>query len=168
MKTLLLLRHAKSSWDHPSMRDFDRPLADRGKRDAPRMGRALKERGPAAPDLIISSPAARARETVEAVIQSASLTAPLRFDESIYDASLAELMRLVRGLPDNISCVLMVGHNPGFAGLVNRLTGASERMPTAALASIEFQVDHWADVEDGQGKLLSVLIPRQLHDEADD
>ena len=167
MKTLLLLRHAKSSWDHPSMRDFDRPLADRGKRDAPRIGRALKERGPA-PDLIISSPAARARETVEAVIKSAGLTASLQFDESIYDASLAELMRLVRGLPDQTSCVLMVGHNPGFEGLVNRLTGASERMPTAALASIEFQVDHWQDVEDGQGKLLSVLIPRQLHDEADD
>jgi len=167
VKTLLLLRHAKSSWDHPSMRDFDRPLADRGKRDAPRIGRALKERGPA-PDLIISSPAARARETVEAVIKSASLTASLQFDESIYDASLAELMRLVRGLPDQTSCVLMVGHNPGFEGLVNRLTGASERMPTAALASIEFQVDHWQDVEDGQGKLLSVLIPRQLHDEADD
>ena len=167
MKTLLLLRHAKSSWDHPSMRDFDRPLADRGKRDAPRMGRALKERGPA-PVLIISSPAARARETVEAVIKSAGLTAPLQFDENIYDASLAELMRLVRGLPDNISCVLMVGHNPGFEGLVNRLTGANERMPTAALASIEFQVDRWADVEDGQGKLLSVLIPRQLHDEGDD
>ena len=166
MKTLLLLRHAKSSWDHPSMRDFDRPLADRGKRDAPRIGRALKERGPL-PELIISSPAARARETVEAVIKSAGLTAPLRFDESIYDASLAELMRLVRGLPDNISCALMVGHNPGFEGLVNRLTGASERMPTAALASIEFQVDHWQDVEDGQGKLLSVLIPRQLHDDAD-
>ena len=167
MKTLLLLRHAKSSWDHPSMRDFDRPLADRGKRDAPRMGRALKERGPL-PELIISSPAARARETVEAVIKSAGLTAPLQFDESIYDASLAELMRLVRGLPDDISCVLMVGHNPGFEGLVNRLTGASERMPTAALASIEFQVDRWADVEDGQGKLLSVFISRQLHDEADD
>ena len=167
MKTLLLLRHAKSSWDHPSMRDFDRPLADRGKRDAPRIGRALKEREPV-PDLIISSPAARARETVEAVIKSAGLTASLQFDESIYDASLAELMRLVRGLPDQTSCVLMVGHNPGFEGLVNRLTGASERMPTAALASIEFQVDHWQDVEDGQGKLLSVLTPRQLPEEGND
>jgi len=167
VKTLLLLRHAKSSWDHPSMRDFDRPLADRGKRDAPRIGRALKEREPV-PDLIISSPAARARETVEAVIKSAGLTASLQFDESIYDASLAELMRLVRGLPDQTSCVLMVGHNPGFEGLVNRLTGASERMPTAALASIEFQVDHWQDVEDGQGKLLSVLTPRQLPEEGND
>ncbi|HVG21430.1 MAG TPA: histidine phosphatase family protein, partial [Blastocatellia bacterium] len=70
MKTLLLLRHAKSDWDDPKLRDFDRPLAARGKRDAPRIGKALKERGPS-PDLIVSSPAARARETIEAVIDSA-------------------------------------------------------------------------------------------------
>jgi phosphohistidine phosphatase len=165
VKTLLLLRHAKSNWDNPSLRDFDRPLAGRGKRDAPRVGRALKESGPA-PDLIVSSPAARARETVEAVIKSAGFTAPLRFDESIYDASVAELMRVIRGLPDDSSCVLMVGHNPGFEGLVYRLAGASERMTTAALATIEFQVDRWADVEDGRGRLLRLLTPGQLPGEA--
>lgn len=163
MKTLLLLRHAKSSWDDSSIRDFDRPLADRGKRDAPRIGRALKDRGPA-PDLIVSSPAMRAKQTVEAAINAAGFTAPLQFDESIYDASLADLMRVIRSLPDNKSTVLMAGHNPGFEGLVHRLSGASERMPTAALAAIEFPVDHWQDVEDGQGKLLWLLTPRQLRD----
>ena len=163
MKTLLLLRHAKSSWDNPSQNDFDRPLADRGERDAPRMGRALKERGPA-PDLIVSSPAVRARQTVEAVINAAGFTAPLQFDQSIYDASLPDLMSVIRSLPDSSSTVLMVGHNPGFEGLVYRLSGASERMPTAGLAAIEFPVDRWQDVEDGQGKLLWHLIPRQLRD----
>lgn len=167
MKTLLLLRHAKSSWNDPSQRDFDRPLNDRGKRDAPRMGRALADRGPA-PDLIVSSPAVRAKQTVEAVISAAGFTAPLQFDESIYEASLGELMRVVRNLPDNSSAVLMVGHNPGFEGLVYRLSGANERMTTAALAAIEFQIDRWQAVEDGQGKLLWVLIPRQFRDEADD
>ena len=161
MKTLLLLRHAKSSWDDSNLRDFDRPLAARGKRDAPRVGEALRDRGPA-PDLIVSSPAARARETIEAVIKSANLTHAPKFDESIYGASSSELMKIIRGLPGESSCALLVGHNPGFEDTVNRLTGAHERMPTAALACIEFQVERWEDVEDGQGKLAWLLTPKQL------
>src|SRR5205823_3269897 len=94
MKTLLLLRHAKSSWDDSSLRDFDRPLAPRGKRDAPSMGRVLKEQGPL-PDLIISSPAVRAKETIEAFVKSAKLDLTPQFDENVYAASSAELLRLV-------------------------------------------------------------------------
>jgi phosphohistidine phosphatase len=167
VKTLLLLRHAKSDWGDSSLRDFDRPLADRGKRDAPRMGRALKDRGPV-PDLIVSSPAARAKATAEAAIKSGGFSASLQFDEGIYGASTSELMRIVRHLPDESSSVLMVGHNPGFEELVYRLSGAHERMTTAALAAIEFPVERWEDVEDGQGKLLWFLTPKQLHDNADD
>jgi phosphohistidine phosphatase len=161
VKTLLLLRHAKSSWDDPQLRDFDRPLAARGKRDAPRIGEALRERGPA-PDLIISSPAARARETTEAVIDSANLTPGPVFDESIYGASSGELMRIIRRLPVESSCALLVGHNPGFEDTVSRLTGVQEAMPTAALACIEFPVERWEDVEDEHGKLLWLLTPKQL------
>jgi phosphohistidine phosphatase len=161
VKTLLLLRHAKSSWDDAKVRDFDRPLAARGKHDAPRMGKALRDRG-LAPDLIVSSPAARARETIEAVIKSANLAHSPKFDESIYGASSAELMRIIRDLPDKSSCALLVGHNPGFEDTVSRLTGASEHMPTAALACIEFQVERWEDVEDEQGKLVWLLTPKQL------
>lgn len=161
MKTLLLLRHAKSDWDDPKLRDFDRPLAARGRRDAPRMGRALSERGPL-PDLIVSSPAARARETIEAVIDSAGLTCRLSFDEGIYGASSAEMMRIIRRLPAESSCALLVGHNPGFEDTVRRLTGASERMPTAALACMGFQVERWEDVEDERGNLLWLLTPKQL------
>ena len=161
MKTLLLLRHAKSSWDDPTLRDFDRPLSARGKRDAPRIGKALEERGPL-PDVILSSPAARAKETIEAVIQSAHITISPRFDESIYGASSSELIGVIRRLPAESSCALLVGHNPGFEDTVSRLTGATERMPTAALACIEFQTEDWQDVEDGQGKLLWLLTPKQL------
>lgn len=161
MKTLLLLRHAKSSWGDPQLRDFDRPLAARGKRDAPRIGKALQERGPA-PDLILSSPAARARETIAAVVDSANLTRRPVFDESIYGASSAELMEIIRHLPVESSCALIVGHNPGFEDTLRRLTGAHERMPTAALACIEFQVQRWEDVEDEQGKLLWLLTPKGL------
>src|SRR5215216_4906855 len=149
MKTLLLLRHAKSSWDTAGLRDFDRPLAGRGKRDAPRMGKALAERGPA-PDLIISSPAARAKATVEAFVKAAGFNLAPQFESSIYDAATAELMKLVRRLPDDRSTVLLVGHNPGFEDLVARLTGSLERMPTCALACMELEVDSWQAVEDGQ------------------
>ena len=161
MKTLLMLRHAKSSWDDVSMRDFERPLADRGKRDAPRIGEELKLRAPL-PDLIISSPAARARQTTQAVVDAGGLTARLEFNESIYGATSAELVRLIRRLPDAVDCALMVGHNPGFEEVVSRLTGSDERMPTAALACIEFQIDHWNDLEDGAGRLVWLLTPKKL------
>ena len=161
MKTLLLLRHAKSDWDDASLKDFDRPLAARGERDAPRMGKALRKRGPL-PDLIISSPAARAKATIEAVAETAKLDLEIRFDESVYGASSPELIKLVLGLPDKSSCAMLVGHNPGFEDLVGRLSGSHERMPTAALACIEFKVDHWSDVNDGEGKLVWLLTPKSL------
>lgn len=161
MKTLLLLRHAKSDWDDASLRDFDRPLAARGERDAPRIGKALRKSGPL-PDLIVSSPAARAKATIKAVVKAAKLEAEVRFDETVYGASPPELMRLIRQSPDGVSCVLLVGHNPGFEDLVGRLSGSHERMPTAALACIEFQSEHWEDVSDGEGKLAWLLTPRQL------
>jgi len=163
MKTLLLLRHAKSDWGDSSLRDFDRPLSDRGERDAPRIGKALRKRG-VTPDVIIASPAARAKQTVQAAMKAAKVELSVTFDESIYGASSAELMKLIRRLPDANRCALLVGHNPGFEDLVGRLTGSQERMPTAALACIEFQIEHWNDVDDGKGKLVWLLTPKHLDD----
>ncbi|MCI0489001.1 MAG: histidine phosphatase family protein [Blastocatellia bacterium] len=161
MKTLMLLRHAKSSWDDPSLRDFERPLAPRGGKAAPRMGKALAESGPL-PDLVISSPATRARQTAELFIGSAGISLSPQFDDRIYAASSAELMKVVRAIPDASDCALLIGHNPGFEDLVARLTGSFERMPTAALACIEFPVDRWEDIEDGEGKLNWLLTPKDL------
>jgi phosphohistidine phosphatase len=161
MKTLLLLRHAKSDWGDSSLRDFDRPLAPRGKRDAPRIGKALRKRG-TLPDMIVSSPAARARATVEAMTQAAKLAKEIEFDEAVYGASSSELLKLIGRLPDRSACALLVGHNPGFEDLLGRLTGSHERMPTSALACIEFGVDHWDDVEDKKGRLVWLLTPKQL------
>ena len=163
MKNLLLLRHAKSDWDDPSLRDFDRPLAARGERDAPKIGKALRKRGPA-PDSIMSSPAIRAKQTIEAVAKAARFELEIKFNQAIYDASSPELLQLIRSLPDDSSCVLLVGHNPGFEDLVGRLSGSHERMPTAALACIQFQIDHWKDIDDGEGKLAWLLTPKQLGD----
>ena len=161
MKTLLLLRHAKSDWGDSSLRDFDRPLAPRGERDAPRIGKALGKRG-ILPDLIVSSPAARARATLEAVTQAAKLANEIKYDEAVYGASSAELMKLIRRLPDRSASTLLVGHNPGFEDLLGRLTGSHERMPTAALACIEFDIDHWDAVEDKKGRLVWLLSPKHL------
>ena len=157
----MLLRHAKSDWDDQSLRDFDRPLADRGRGDAPRIGKAIRKKG-RIPDHIISSPAARARETIESVVKSAGLEASPQFDETIYSAEPADLLKLIRSLPDSRSSVLLVGHNPTFEHLLARLAATDEHMPTAALACIEFQIDHWEDVDDGQGKLVWFVTPKDL------
>ncbi|MEW6126618.1 MAG: histidine phosphatase family protein [Acidobacteriota bacterium] len=161
MKTLLLLRHAKSDWDDPRLRDIERPLAKRGERDAPRMGKALKEKG-IKPDFVYCSPAMRARQTLERFTQAAGIDAEIQFEQNIYEAASAELIKLVRHLPNERQCVLMVGHNPGFETLLSRLIGESRVMPTAALGCVTFDIDRWEDVEDGQGKLKWFLIPKAL------
>ncbi len=170
MKTLLLLRHAKSSWGDSAARDFDRPLAPRGIADAPRVGHALQQRVPL-PDLILSSPALRATQTIEAVVKASGLLVRPQFDNNIYGASSAELLEIVRRIPDTSLCAMLVGHNPGFADLVSRLTDTSHDMPTAALACVEFQIKSWADVEhgeDGGGKLAWLITPKLLGDKAID
>ena len=166
MKTLLLLRHAKSSWGDSSASDFDRPLAPRGIADAPRIGRALRQQGPL-PDLILSSPALRATQTIEAVAQAAGLVSP-QFDESLYGASAGELLEIVTHIPAASSCAMLVGHNPGFEELLSRLTDSSHEMPTAALACVGLKNESWADVEYGSGKLAWFITPKTLGGRATD
>ena len=164
MKHLLLLRHAKSDWDESGLPDIERLLAPRGERDALRIGEALYTNEPL-PDLILSSTALRARQTIAAVIQSAphSSIEP-RFLPSIYAASSTELMEVVRELRAACKCALLVGHNPGFEELLARLTGKSEPMPTAALAYIALDIPRWEEVTDGKGQLARFLTPRSLKD----
>jgi len=167
MKTLLLLRHAKSSWGDSSATDFERPLAPRGIADAPRIGHALRRRVPQ-PDLILSSPAVRATQTVEAVVAAAALAVTPQFDQNIYGASSGELLQIVRRIPNTVSSAMLVGHNPAFSETVSRLTETIQDMPTAALACIEFQIDDWADVEDGAGTLAWMITPKLLGGKATD
>lgn len=161
MKTLLLLRHAKSSWDDSSIPDFDRPLAPRGKRDAPRMGKEFAARGPV-PDLVVSSPAQRARDTTTLFLHAAKIETQLRFEDKIYEASTPELIALVRKLPDTARSVLIVGHNPGFEELIARLTKSRKTVPTCSLARIDFDGETWEAAEDGSGKLAWQLNPKEL------
>ena len=170
MKTLGLLRHAKSDWDDVALRDFDRGLNDRGRRGAAVMGRHIRDHGVAF-DLIIASPAERVRGTLEA----ARLKLPVRWEEHVYLAdsdALIELLRAIDGEPD---AVLLVGHNPGLQELVfdlvapeheNDLFGeVAEKYPTATFAVLELAIDRWADCTPGCGTLVHLARPRDLDPE---
>jgi len=161
MKTLLLMRHAKSSWDTPQQKDFDRPLNERGRRVAPLMGRYLR-RQKIHPDLVLCSPAERAKETAGLFTAAAQLSGELRLDERIYDASVYTLLQVVSQVEDDASSVLMIGHNPGLEELILRLTGQIRRMPTAALASIQLDIERWADVREMSGRLDWIQRPKEL------
>ena len=146
VKTLVLMRHAKSSWDSPGLVDHDRPLNDLGRQDAPRMGRRLLERG-IEPDVIITSTAKRARSTAELV--AGELGTPARriiADERLYAASVDTMLRVIRSLDDRIASAMLVGHNPEMTELATRFSKAAEAMPTAAVAVFTFEAASWADV----------------------
>ena len=161
MKTLLLLRHAKSSKDDTTLRDFDRPLNDRGKDDAKLIGRFIRESS-ISPDLVISSPAKRATKTTELVLKSAALKFNVAFDERIYEADLHRLLTVVSQIEPARSVVMLVGHNPGFEDLVEVLAGRTTRLPTASLAQIDLIVEEWNEVRAGAGKLKWLVTPKDL------
>jgi phosphohistidine phosphatase len=161
MKRLFLLRHAKSSWDDPRLADFDRPLNARGLRAAPLMGRFMRERK-LRPDLIFCSPAERARQTAALLIEAAGLSAPLRYDERIYEATAVRLAEVVAQAVEGASTLLLVGHNPGLEELLELLTGETRRMPTAALACLELDTDKWAKLAPRAARLAWHVKPKEL------
>jgi phosphohistidine phosphatase len=161
MRTLFLMRHAKSSWDDASLADFDRPLNGRGERTAPLMGELMK-REAFAPDIILSSPAERAKQTAIAAKKAGGLDAEMTFDDRIYEASPNALRQVASEIDDRHSSVMLVGHNPGMEGFVRYLTGQLEPMPTAALAVIDLDIEGWADVAENSGTLRNVFRPKEL------
>jgi phosphohistidine phosphatase len=161
MKTLYLLRHAKSSWDDRSLKDFDRPLNERGLKAAPKMGAYIRKEK-IRPEMIVSSPALRAKQTTTLVCEAAGLASLVTFDERIYDASARRLFEIVTGFEDRFGSAMMVGHNPGFEELLAVLSGESSRMATAALACIELSVEKWSDVSADSGKLKWLVKPKDL------
>lgn len=168
MKLLTLLRHGKSEWETGAENDFDRPLRDRGRRDAPYMGEVFSSLK-LVPDLIVSSRAVRAAQTAELFAQAAGCRKSVRWEDSMYAASAGELMSVLRNLPDEAAHVLLIGHNPGFEDLAAQLIGASAfglvaclRLPTAGAAHIELDVELWREVQSNSGRLLWLVNPRIL------
>lgn len=161
MKTLFLLRHAKSSWDDPNLTDFERPLNKRGLEAAPKIGQYIKQQN-IKPDVVISSTAARARETAELIIESAELEVELRFEERIYEATWLDLLRVIASIGDEKETALLIGHNPGFEETVFRLTNERVTMLTAALVKTELDIKHWNDTRELCGKFGWIIRPKEL------
>lgn len=165
MKTLYVIRHAKSSWDNPLLADFDRPLNARGERDAPRMGKRLKEKD-ITPDLIISSPAKRALTTC--IIISKILSCPeslIKTEQRLYHADEETILNILQGLPDYADTVMLYGHNPGLTDFVNELFNTSiANVPTCGVVCGKIDVDKWKDVTWGGGDLVFFDYPKATKD----
>jgi phosphohistidine phosphatase len=158
MKTLLLMRHAKSDWDADYGSDHDRPLNERGLRSARLMGRVLAEEG-LVPDLVISSTAVRARKTAELAVEAGGWSSEIRLDRSLYDEGPRGVLAVGASAPD-VEGVMLVGHQPTWSMLVSALTGQRAEMKTAAVAVIELDIESWADLPSASGTLTRVLEPR--------
>ena len=161
MKTLHLMRHAKSSWKDPGLQDFDRPLNGRGREAAPLVGQFILKKK-IRPDLILSSTAERARQTAALIIESAELATELRFDERIYEADAARLLDVVSQIDESFGVALLVGHNPGMEDLLETLTGEKQGMPTAALARIILDVEKWSKARERAGRLDWLVRAKEL------
>jgi phosphohistidine phosphatase len=148
VKTLILVRHAKSSWKHPDLPDRLRPLNKRGQRDAPMMGERLAKRE-IEPDLIVSSPATRAILTAETIAREIDYPEEdIRADERLYGASSFELIKIIQELGDHLDHVMLLGHNPGLTDLANDLGCDIDNIPTCGVVELEFDIDSWATVGD--------------------
>jgi len=162
MKSLLIIRHAKSTWKDQGLDDHDRPLNRRGKTDAPRVG-ALLLRENLAPGLIISSTARRARQTAKRIKRAGGFECDLIKDDRVYLADPKQLVSVLREAPSQLERLMLVGHNPGLEELVEALTGIPTMMPTAAVAHVELPVAAWSDLP-ARGRLAGMWTPREMPD----
>jgi phosphohistidine phosphatase len=171
MKILTLLRHAKSTWDDPVARDFDRPLNERGRRAARTIGREMQAQGLEF-DQVIASPAVRVIETLADVEDGYGQPLNPAFDKRIYLASKETLLDIVQSADDRAERLLIVGHNPGLETLAMLLTRGEGlraevaiKYPTATLAEISLPVDHWSEAREGVGTIARFIRPRDLDPE---
>jgi phosphohistidine phosphatase len=167
MKRLYLLRHAKSSWDDPTLADSDRPLARRGRRAAKVMAEHLRREG-TSPELVLCSPSRRTRETLERIAPGLGKNAEVRIEPELYAGSAATLLEQLHGVPDEVDSVLLVGHNPAIQELALSLARRGseservrEKFPTAALATLELDAS-WPQLAPGSAELLAFVRPKEL------
>lgn len=160
MKTLYILRHAKSSWEKPDIADFERPLNEAGLNTAPFMGELFYDRQ-LQPEVILSSPAKRAKQTAVLIKETAGFKADIKYDERIYEASPQVLLQVVADAKGKHESLMLIGHNPGMEGLIRFLTGQRESMPTTALAIIELWVNSWDGIVAGSGTLKELIRPKE-------
>ena len=167
MKRLYLLRHAKSSWDDPTLADDDRPLAPRGRRAAKVMAKHLRRKG-IAPELVLCSPSRRTRQTLTRIAPGLGKNADVQIEPELYAASAAVLLEVLHEVPDEVESVMLIGHNPGIQDLALSLAGAGSestrvrgKFPTAALATLELDAT-WRELGPGSAELVSFVKPKEL------
>jgi len=170
MKTLILMRHAKSAWDDPHQKDIDRPLNGRGRKSAPQMGAWLAAEG-YRPDVVLCSNAARTRETLELVKPSLPAEVRVEYLRALYLAPPREMLTEIGKVPATAETVMLFGHNPGIGSLAALLAGSGDakalanlhgKFPTTAIAVLGFDLAQWRDLSPGSGKLLAFQRPRDL------
>ena len=163
MKELILVRHAKSSWKDSTLRDHERPLNKRGKRDVPEMGERLARSG-YAPDLMVSSSAVRALDTARTIAGELGYRRErIAVEDRLYHAGVAELLQVIRGVDDSVDSLMLFGHNPGLTDLANHL-GPREifNMPTCAVLHLRFQAENWAAVGNEPGDEILYDYPKRV------
>ena len=162
MKHLYLVRHAKSSWDEPGLSDFDRPLNKRGKKDAPLMGEIIAGKK-IKPEIIISSPAQRARKTALAFAEAFGIKKnEIIFDEKVYEASPADLMEIIQNINDDVKSVMLFGHNPGLTNLSNSLSKKNiDNIPTCGIVALKINAS-WKNLSQSPVELEFFEYPK-LH-----
>jgi phosphohistidine phosphatase len=161
MKTLLLIRHAKSSWDQPGLSDFDRPLNERGKKDAPIMAKRVKEKG-IEPDHLISSPAKRAKKTAKFFAEEFGLKKDdIKLVEALYGATQTEFLQAIKEIDDQYKSVALFSHNPGISDFASSLTNVRiDDMPTCAVFALQIEIDSWTEFMNAEKNFLFFDYPK--------
>ncbi|MCZ6636289.1 MAG: histidine phosphatase family protein [bacterium] len=165
MKRLFLVRHAKSSWKHPGLTDFERPLNKRGKKDAPKMGKRIKKQD-ILPDLILSSPAKRAIRTARAIAGEIGYPEKkIQTDRAIYSGGSPAILSIVQSQAPEVNCLMLFGHNPDFTQLAESLSGHRvDNIPPCGIFCIDFDIQTWTDVAPGGGQFVFFDFPKNTTD----
>jgi phosphohistidine phosphatase len=163
MKMLYLIRHAKSSWDYPELKDFDRPLGARGLRDAPFMAKMIRDEG-VVPDKLVSSPAKRAHSTAIFFAQAQGIRPEdIEQELAVYHAYSEDILRIARHWPDEWNTVFLFGHNPTFTSVANFFTESYiDNVPTCGIVAIELAASKWSELKKGAGKVKEFWYPKQF------
>ncbi len=164
MRTLFLIRHAKSSWDNPGLRDFNRPLNERGLREAPLMAQLLANRG-VQPDLLVSSPAKRALTTALFFAEQFGIAdEQVLREQDIYEAAPTDILQIISHLPDSAAVVCLFGHNPTFTDVANRFSdNFIDNVPTCGIVQIESEAESWKTMYEGNSRVKAHFFPKEMY-----
>ena len=162
MKKIILIRHAKSAWDNPWLDDHDRPLAPRGLKDAPTMGKRLHARG-IHPDLILSSTAVRALETAQIIARELDYPGEIKAEKKLYHASASGILKVLQIQSDTLHTVFLVGHNPGLNDLISLLGGSIDNLPTSGQYGFQADIIHWNDLDRKNTRFWFLDYPKKAH-----